>query len=99
MATGEKNTYGPRRRYHGKRVTPNGLPRSSAMASLPGKNDGYCSPGKGGGKPPTYECGQTETFDTKNIPGRFRVEMPLGLTKFGTRATPILDRTSVGGTS
>lgn len=56
------NTWGPRRRFHGKTVLPSGACRASAKVSRPSKV--------------TFECGQTKPYDTKHIPGQFKVEMP-----------------------
>lgn len=79
MATGEKNTYGPRRRFRGRTVMPGGGPRSNSISNI------------GGGKAPGYECGQDRPYTTKELPGRFRVDMPVGQTKFGTKATSITE--------
>lgn len=77
MATGQKNSFGPRRRHKGKTVLPNGYPRSQYTGNI------------GGGKAPGYECGQDRPYTTKELPGRFRVAMPIGRWKFGTEAQSI----------
>lgn len=70
MATGQKNTYGPRRRFKGKCgiSVGHGNHRSVAMRShTPGGN----SSARDG-----YECNQTEAYPSKILPGKFRVQMP-----------------------
>lgn len=70
MATGQKNTYGPRRRFKGKRGIPigHGSHRSVAMR---GHTSGGHSPSRDG-----FECNQTEPYPSKILPGKFRVQMP-----------------------
>lgn len=79
MATKQKNTYGPRRKFKGKRVLASGSPKGHH------------------GQPTTvatagYTCGDqvAEAVDSKHVAGRFRVSMPKKLTKFGTKAGPIV---------
>lgn len=96
MATGQKNTYGPRRRFRGKTVMPNGMPRASALQQIKGKSinprepaKNTCKGGIGGGKAPSYEMGQNQAYDTKTIPGQYKVQMPPNRYKMGGNATPI----------
>jgi hypothetical protein len=76
MATGQKNTYGPRRRFKGKR----GL----AKKARGGKTVVVMRSQTGSSKPTAsgYECGQTEAYQTVALPGRFRVQMPRNRTRY-----------------
>lgn len=80
MASSAKMTggkgQGKRRRYRGKMVLPNGSPRAHS-------HGGHSPAGAG------YECGQTQTYDSKTIPGKFRVQMPPNRTRYSTPVLPI----------
>jgi hypothetical protein len=71
----------PRRRFRGKQVLPNGVPRSSNDRALKGKEKDFprvhCSGGTGGGKPPFYECGQPKPLSTHGGGlGPYKVSLP-----------------------
>lgn len=94
MATKQKNTYGKRRRYKGKVVQPNGMPRSSmASAKIPGRTVkgpyGLCKPNTGFTKNPRYEVGQPSPEILK-LRGPYLVAMPKGRQKVRGKTTAIV---------
>jgi hypothetical protein len=69
MGTGAKNTYGPRRRFKGKRGVGR-IVRGRTVVSMRSQT-GATKPTAAG-----FEMNQTEAFPTKNLPGKFKVIMP-----------------------
>lgn len=55
-------TYGIRKRFRGRMVRSDGQPRGSTDVHQPSKV--------------SYECGQDHPYNTKNLPGRFKVHLP-----------------------
>lgn len=70
MATGQKNTWGPRRRWKGKRGIGKKV-RGRMVVVMRSHTPGGSSPSRDG-----FECGQDQAYPSKVIPGKFRVQMP-----------------------
>lgn len=75
MATGQPNSFGKRRRYAGKTVLRKKIGTKWSVA--PRANE----PSRGVAKI-SYECGQTKAYDTKSLPGRFKVQIPHGRLRY-----------------
>lgn len=95
MATKQKNTYGPRRKFKGRMVNRSGVPRACDMQTLPGKKDKFprvhCSGGGIALSGWTQGDQAVEAIDTKHVAGRYRVVMPRKLFKYGTKASIVRD--------
>lgn len=86
MATGDKKK-GVRKRYRGKMVGPDGIPRSmGGISKIPGKTKNgqpvYGKSGLGLTKNPVFELNQKGPVPTKNLPGEFKVQMPKGRIRY-----------------
>jgi hypothetical protein len=89
MATGQRNTYGRRRRFKGRTGLPNGQPRSSmATAKLPGRANHSCKPSVGFTKHPVYETGQPSP-DILKLRTKYVKPLPPNTLRVGGEARPI----------
>lgn len=75
MATGQKNTYGPRRRFKGKRGI--GIKTRGRTVVVMRSQTGSTKPTRDG-----FECGQNMPYQTATLPGKFRVQMPKGRARY-----------------
>lgn len=67
-----RNSFGQRRRFKGKMVQ---VVNGKAVARS--RTHGGSSPARAG-----YECGQDQPYDSKTIPGQYRVTLPHGRVKY-----------------
>lgn len=63
-----RRSHGRRRRFRGAMVHPHGGPRSHHIDHQLAKV--------------SHECGQTQAYQTKTIPGRFKVQLPKGRIRY-----------------
>lgn len=68
-------SFGKRHRWRGKQVLPSGSPLSHSGAT-------------GGRADAGFECGQNKQYDSRTIPGLYRVSMPSGRTKYSKPVHP-----------